>query len=90
MHLRKVGVMNILANRFIFFFLAQEKSINAIYKIIVKTLEVIRQMVFDLDLKGKIVVEKKASFSTEKTHFFSSKNRYRNNDWVVQMIFLRC
>ena len=35
-----------------------------------KTLEVIRQMVFDLDLKGKIVVEKKASFSTEKTHFF--------------------
>ena len=47
-------------------------------------------MVFDLDLKGKIVEEKKASFSTEKTHFFSSKNRNRNNEWAVQMIFLRC
>ena len=47
-------------------------------------------MMFDLDLKGKIVEEKKASFSTEKTHFFSSKNRNRNNEWAVQMIFLRC
>jgi hypothetical protein len=68
-----------------FFYLIQEKNINEIYEIIVKTLDV----VFDLGLKVKIVKEKTASFSTEKTRFFSSKNGCRNNEWAVQMIFLR-
>ena len=37
----------------------------------VKTLDAIRQMVFDLDLKVKIVKEKKTTrFSTQKTGFF--------------------
>jgi hypothetical protein len=49
----------------------------------VKTLYTIRQMVFDLDLKVKIVKEK-------KTTRFSTKNKYRNNGWAVHMIFLGC
>ncbi len=50
----------------------------------IKTLDVIRQMVFDLDLKVKIVKEKIiASFFTQKI-FFSSKNRYRNNEWLTR------
>jgi hypothetical protein len=48
-------------------------------------------MVFDLDLKVKIVKEKKQPvFLQKKPVFFSSKNRFRNNEWAVQMIFLRC
>jgi hypothetical protein len=37
----------------------------------VKTLDAIRQMVFDLEIKVKIVKEKKTThFSTQKTVFF--------------------
>jgi hypothetical protein len=58
-------------NFFLFFYLVQGKSINEIYKIMVKTLDAIRQMVFDLEIKVKIVKEKKTThFSTQKTVFF--------------------
>jgi hypothetical protein len=75
--------MNILPIVFFFFCLAQGKSINEIYKIMVKTLDVIRQKVFDLDLKVKIVKEKNSQFFHTKI-FFSSKNRYRNNEWLIR------
>jgi hypothetical protein len=54
----------------------------------VKTLDVIRQKMLDLDLKVKIVKEKKQPVFSHQKSFFSSKNRYRNNELVDQMIFL--
>jgi hypothetical protein len=50
------------------------KSIEEISKIMVKTLDSIRQKVFDLDLKVKIVKEKRQPvFPQKKQGFFSSK-----------------
>lgn len=50
------------------------KSIAEISKIMVKTLDAIRQKVFDLDLKVKVVKEKKPPvFPQKKPCFFSSK-----------------
>jgi hypothetical protein len=50
------------------------KSIEEISKIMVKTLDSIRQKVFDLDLKVKIVKEKRQPVFPQKKHgFFSSK-----------------
>jgi hypothetical protein len=50
------------------------KSIEEISKIMVKTLDSIRQKVFDLDLKVNIVKEKKQTvFPQKKQGFFSSK-----------------
>jgi hypothetical protein len=83
-HLRKVGIVNILPIDSSFLYLAQGKSIDEISKIMVKTLDVIRQKVFDLNLKVKIVKEKKQSVFPHNQSFFSSKNRYRNNEWLTR------
>jgi len=73
---------------FFFFYLAQGKSINDIYKIMVKTLYAIRQMMFDLDLKVKIVKEKKQPVIPYKNRFFFLRIDVEIMNGLAQMIFL--
>jgi hypothetical protein len=49
----------------------QGKSIGEISKIMVKTLDIIRHKVFGLDLKVKIVKEKRQTVFPQKIHVFS-------------------
>jgi hypothetical protein len=74
-----------LPNIFLFY-LAQGKTFNEIYKIMMKTLNAIKQMICDLDLKVEIVKEKKQPVFPQK-NLSSSKNRYRSNERAAQMIF---